>query len=291
VSKAANPPISALLTGVTWLEVVILFWAGCGLLFHPPVMQPFWPWSLAPFNLRFLGALYAAALIAALLQAVSGRWSPARVVTPMIFIFTLVVTVYSLVHLERFDLSRVEAWIWFILYVGVCLNAGVHLWLYRKYPLPQPALYPRGALRGLLWVAVLALGAYGLLLLIAPIAASAFWPWPLDEFHAQLYSVTFLTPALGAWVLLRGATRSDLRALGLTLAAWGVLPILGLILADVSVKRIHWDAAETVSWLLLFGLMGVLGAWLSRAWKENAEPNTFSPLSKNPASQRYSDSD
>jgi hypothetical protein len=128
-------------------------------------------------------------------------------------------------------------------------------------------------------------------LLIAPIAASAFWPWPLDEFHAQLYSVTFLTPALGAWVLLRGATRSDLRALGLTLAAWGVLPILGLILADVSVKRIHWDAAETVSWLLLFGLMGVLGAWLSRAWKENAEPNTFSPLSKNPASQRYSDSD
>ena len=270
MSKAANPPISALLTGVTWLEVVILFWAGCGLLFYPPAMQPFWPWSLAPFNLRFLGALYAAAMIAALLQAVSGRWSPARVVTPMIFIFTLVVTVFSLVHLERFDLSRVEAWIWFVLYVGVCLNAGVHLWLYRKYPLPQPALYPRGALRGLLRVAVLALGAYGLLLLIAPIAASAFWPWQLDAFHAQLYSVTFLTPALGAWVLLRGATRSDLRTLGLTLAAWGVLPILGLILADANIKRIRWDAAETIAWLALFGLMGVLGAWLSRAGKVEA---------------------
>lgn len=270
MSKAANPPISALLTGVTWLEVVILFWAGCGLLFYPPAMQPFWPWSLAPFNLRFLGALYAAALIAALLQAVSGRWSPARVVTPMIFIFTLVVTVFSFVHLERFDLSRAEAWIWFVLYVGVCLNAGVHLWLYRNIPLPQPALYPRGALRGLLWFAVVTLGAYGLLLLIAPIAASAFWPWQLDAFHAQLYSVTFLTPALGAWVLLRGATRSDLRALGLTLAAWGVLPILGLILADANIKRIRWDAAETIAWLALFGLMGVLGAWLSRAGKVEA---------------------
>ena len=270
VSKSANPPISALLRGVTWLEVVILSWAGCGLLFYPPIMQPFWPWPLAPFNLRFLGALYAAALIAAVLQAVSGRWSPARVVTPMIFIFTLVVTVFSFVHLERFDLSRVEAWIWFILYIGVCLNAGVHLWLYRKYPLPQPALYPRGALRGLLRVAVLALGAYGLLLLIAPIAASAFWPWQLDAFHAQLYSVTFLTPAVGAWMLLRGATRSDLRTLGLTLAAWGVLPILGLILADASVKRIRWDAAETIAWLALFGLMAVLGAWLSRAGKVEA---------------------
>jgi len=267
LNKDANPPISALLSGVTWLEVVILSWAGCGLLFYPPVMQLFWPWSLAPFNLRFLGALYAAALIAALLQAVSGRWSPARVVTPMICIFTLVVTVFSLVHLERFDLSRVEAWIWFVLYIGVCLNAGIHLWLYRRFPLPQPALHPQGTLRGMLWSVVVGLGVYGLLLLIAPLAASAFWPWQLDAFHAQLYSVTFLTPALGAWVLLRGATRSDLRALGLTLAAWGVLPILGLILADANVKQIRWDTAETISWLALFGLMSLLGAWLSHAWK------------------------
>ncbi len=269
-----NPPISKLLSGVTGLEVVILFWAGCGLLFYPPVMQPFWPWTLAPFNLRFLGALYAAALIAALLQAVSRRWSPARVVTPMIFVFTLVVTVFSFVHLERFDLSRLEAWIWFVLYIGVCLNAGVHLWLYRKLPLPQPALHPRGALRGMLWVVVVALGVYGLLMLVAPLAASAFWPWKLDAFHAQLYSVTFLTPALGAWVLLRGATRSDLRALGLTLALWGVLPILGLILADASVKRIRWEADETLFWLALFGLMGMLGVWLSRAWQAEAVQNT-----------------
>ena len=257
-----NPRISGLLLGVTWLEVVILLWAGLGLLLYPPIMEPFWPWPLAPFNLRYLGALYTAALIAAFLQAWSGRWSPARVVTPMIFIFTLVVTVYSFVHLDRFNLNRPEAWIWFILYIGVCINAGVHLWLYRKRPLPQPGDCPRGTLRITLWAVIIALGAYGVSLLVAPAAASWFWPWKLDTFHAHLYSVTFLTPALGAWILLRGTTRYEQQALGLTLAAWGLLPIFALSWADATIKRVHWDLADTWLWLALFAAMTGVGGWL-----------------------------
>jgi hypothetical protein len=258
-----NPRISGVLLWVTWLEVVILLWAGLGLLLYPPIMEPFWPWRLAPFNLRYLGGLYTAALIAAFLQAWCGRWSPARVVTPMIFIFTLVVTAYSFVHLDRFDLGRLEAWIWFILYIGVCMNAGVHLWLYRKRPLPQPTVRPRGALWTALLGVTIALGTYGLSLLLAPAAASWFWPWKLDTFHAHLYSVTFLTPALGAWILLRGTTRYEQQTLGLTLAAWGLMPILALILADATVKRVHWDLANTWMWLALFGAMAGIGGWLA----------------------------
>lgn len=269
-----NPRISGVLLGVTWLEVVILLWAGLGLLLYPPIMEPFWPWPLAPFNLRYLGGLYTAALVAAFLQASCGRWSPARVVTPMIFIFTLVVTVYSFVHLDRFDLRRLEAWIWFILYIGVCTNAGIHIWLYRKRPLPQPSSRPRGALRTALWGVTIVLGTYGLSLLLAPTVASWFWPWKLDTFHAHLYSVTFLTPALGAWVLLRGTTRNEQQTLGLTLAAWGLMPILALILADATVKRVHWDLANTWMWLVLFGAMAGIGGWLAVSnrqaeWRED----------------------
>jgi hypothetical protein len=269
-----NPRISGVLLGVTWLEVVILLWAGLGLLLYPPIMEPFWPWPLAPFNLRYLGGLYTAALVAAFLQAWCGRWSPARVVTPMIFIFTLVVTVYSFVHLDRFDLRRLEAWIWFILYIGVCTNAGIHIWLYRKRPLPQPSSRPRGALRTALWGVTIVLGTYGLSLLLAPTVASWFWPWKLDTFHAHLYSVTFLTPALGAWVLLRGTTRNEQQTLGLTLAAWGLMPILALILADATVKRVHWDLANTWMWLVLFGAMAGIGGWLAVSnrqaeWRED----------------------
>lgn len=263
MNNDTNPRITGLLLGVTWLEVAILFWAGLGLLFFPPIIEPFWPWPLAPFNLRYLGALYTAALLAAFLQAWSGRWSPARVVTPMIFIFTLVVTIYSFVHLDRFNLHRLETWIWFLLYIGVCINAGAHLWLYRKRPLPQPSSRPRGAQRSVLWVVVIAFGSYGLSLLVVSSAASWFWPWQLDAFHAQLYSVTFLTPALGAWVLLRGTTRNEQKTLGLTLAAWGLMPIIALIWADATVKRVRWDIPDTWLWLALFAAMAGIGGVLA----------------------------
>jgi hypothetical protein len=263
MSHDNNPRISRVLLAVTWLEVAILLWAGLGLLLHPPVVEVVWPWPLTPFNLRYLGALYAAALVAAFLQARSGRWSPARVVTPMIFVFTLVVTVYSFVHLERFDFGRAEAWVWFVLYIGVCVNAGVHLGLYRTRPLPRPGGRPCGATRIVLWVVTLALGLYGLALLAVPAAASSFWPWRLDAFHAQLYSVTFLTPAVGAWVLLRGTTSADQRALGLTLAGWGLLPIVALFLADAAVQRVPWGSPGPWLWLSLFAAMAGVGAWLA----------------------------
>ena len=72
-----------LLLGVTWLEVAVLLVAGGGLLIALPAVVAIWPWPLTPFNLRFLGALYSAALLAAFIQARVGRWAPARTVTLM----------------------------------------------------------------------------------------------------------------------------------------------------------------------------------------------------------------
>lgn len=110
---------------------------------------------------------------------------------------------------------------------------------------------------------IIALGSYGLLLLVAPAAASWFWPWKLENLHAQqLYSVTFLTPALGAWVLLRGTTRNEQKTLGLTVAAWGLMPIIALFRADVTVKRVRWDMPETWLWLALFAAMAGIGGWM-----------------------------
>ncbi|MDL2338543.1 MAG: hypothetical protein QFE16_11945 [Pseudomonadota bacterium] len=256
----SDPSISAVLIAVTWLEVAVLIVAGGGLLIAHDTVVGVWPWRLAPFNLRYLGALYAAALVAATLQAASGRWSPARVVTPMIFVFTLVVSVYSFVHLDRFDPARVEMWIWFVLYIGVCLNAGVHLWLYRDRPAPGtvPSSGPR---RALLLQAGL-LGSCGASLLIAPDIASRLWPWPIDRFHAHLYSVSFLTPAIGALVLWRSATALDWRALGWTQLAWGSLPVLGLWLADAQVRRVDWSDGATWGWIGLFATIAGMGGWM-----------------------------
>jgi len=259
-ASSNDPRISPLLSGVTWLEVAVLVVAGGGLLIAQPVVVGIWPWPLAPFNLRFLGALYTAALVAAFLQSWIGRWAPARTVTTMIFVFTLVVTACSFIHWDRFDPAKVEVWVWFVLYIGVCVNAGAHLWWYRDARVTGSPP-PSGARAALLAQAVL-LGGYGVALLVAPEHAGRLWPWKIDAFHAQLYSVTFLTPAAGALSLRRSAARVDWFTLGITQIAWGLLPIVALLIVDARVHRVDWLAWTVWAWLGLFVTTAAMGIWM-----------------------------
>ncbi|MDO9316487.1 MAG: hypothetical protein Q7T97_18290 [Burkholderiaceae bacterium] len=259
----ANPRITRLLRAVTALEVVVLAVAGLGLLLDVAAVTGAWPWALKPFNQRFLGAIYSAALVAAAWQAAAGRWAPARTVTWMIFVFTAVVTVLSFAHLSRFDFARPPAWIWFVLYVGVCLNAGAHL----LWPRGQSAVGDPPSPR---WQRVLgmqaAVGVFlGVAHLAAPEVCARYWPWPLNTFHAQLYSVVFLTPAVAAWCLRRATTPADWRTQGSTQIAWGGLPLMGLLLADAGVQRIDWTAAATLGWMSLFALLAIIGLAMWRS--------------------------
>ena len=258
--SATDTRISPLLSGVTWLEVAVLVVAGGGLLIAHPLVVGIWPWSLAPFNLRFLGALYTAALLAAFLQSWFGTWAPARTVTTMIFVFTLVVTACSFVHWERFNPAKVEVWVWFALYIGVCLNAGMHLWWYRRL---RPAGSPPDSWpRAVLLAQALVLGGYGAALLVAPEQAAHIWAWKVDTFHAQLYSVAFLTPAAGALTLMRSATRIDWFTLGITQLAWGLLPIMALVIVDVQLRRVDWTAWPAWVWVGLFLMTATMGVWM-----------------------------
>lgn len=271
--SSSNPHISPLLIAVTCLEVAVLFVAGGGLLIAHPLVTGIWPWSLAPFNLRFLGALYTAALLAAFLQSWFGKWAPARTVTTMIFVFTLVVTVCSFMHWNRFDPARVEVWVWFVLYIGVCLNAGAHLWWYRS--VASAGFPPSSRSSAILITQAIVLGGYGLALMIAPEPAARLWPWKIDAFHAQLYSVTFLTPAVGALSLLRSATRIDWFTLGITQLAWGLLPIFALVIVDLQLHRVDWLAWQVWFWTGLFVMTGAMGAWMLLKAASCSEPTSL----------------
>ncbi|MBL8132479.1 MAG: hypothetical protein JNL42_11525 [Anaerolineae bacterium] len=262
----SDPPVTRLLRGVTAVEVLVLIVSGGGLFFLPTLLGPLWPWALAPFNTRFLGGVYLASMVSAAALAYVGRWGVARLIVPMIFVFTAIVLGVSVGYADRFTQSPLSTLAWFVLYVGIPLNALYHLWIYRKM-LPVPGAPLPSWLRILLGAQVLALGGYGVLLFAAPGTASGFWPWALDDFHARMYSVAFITPALGAWLLLRSASAPELRALGFTQIVGG-LPIVGLIIVDSVVQRVSWSAAGTWLWIVLFGAvfgMGMTLLWQARA--------------------------
>jgi hypothetical protein len=256
-----NPQISNLLRLLTFVEVLVVFASGAGLFLIPESAAALWPWELLPFNARFLGAVYSASCISAVMQTVHGRWSPARLVTPMILVFTAVIMILSFGHLPVFDFQRWEVWVWFLLYIIIPVNCAYHLWLYRNLP-PADPTRPSPTGRAILLTQSIVLGIYGLALLIVPSLAKTFWSWEIDNFHAQMYSVTFLTPAIGAFLLAKAASKTEWLTMGLTQAVLGLFPIIGVIVVDATVKSVNWSSAGPWIWMILFAAIFAISLWM-----------------------------
>jgi hypothetical protein len=256
-----NPQISTLLRFLTFVEVLVVFASGAGLFFIPESAAALWPWELLPFNARFLGAVYSASCISAVMQTVHGRWSPARLVTPMILIFTVVIMILSFGYLRVFDFQRWEVWVWFLLYIIIPVNCAYHLWLYRSLS-PAESLPTRTAARNILLTQAIVLGVFGLALLFVPAFAKNLWSWEIDIFHAQMYSVAFLTPAVGAFVLTKTASNAEWLTMGLTQTVLGAFPILGVLIVDASIKKVDWFAAGTWVWMAVFTSIFAIGLWM-----------------------------
>jgi hypothetical protein len=252
-----NPKLSARVR-LFAAAVVLVLAAGTVLLFYPSLMRPHWPWQLAPFNARFLGAFYTAEMAAILMMGIVNRWSPARLVLIMAVCFTVIVSVVSLWHIERFNFERWAPWGWFFVYVGSALAAAAFVWSNRGLPHPGRAFASPG-LRVFLVVQAATLGLYGLALMAAPEWAAGFWPWRLDRFHAQVYSAIFITAGLGAYLLSRTAAGYELAALGLGLGIFGGGAVLGLWLANGTRQVIHWNAPGTMFWIAGFALVAAFG--------------------------------
>jgi hypothetical protein len=256
-----NPKITTLLYIVTAVESFVLLVAGVGLLLFPSFFRPLWPWELSPFNALLLGAIYSASLVATAIVVYLKRWAPVRVVIPMIFVFTAIILVVCLFYSDRFDFQYWGTWVWFFLYILIPANAAYHIWLYRNLkpvnPNPLPTFW-----RAILLIPTLLLGLYGFSLLIAPVTFSGFWPWQMDAFHGQMYSVLYITPAVGAVLLFRAAASIELLTMGLTQVVGGAVPIVGLWIIDNQVDKIDWSALGTWLWIGSFAIILLTGIGL-----------------------------
>jgi hypothetical protein len=256
-----NPRITPLLRWLTVVEVLVLVGAGVGLFFFTDLARPQWPWEITPFNARFVGAVYLASMIALLMMLVGGRWAPARLVLPMLFTFTFVVLLMTLLELDSFRYERWATWVWLFLYTVLPINAAYHLWLYRhlRPADPKPVPMPwRQCLAGL----ALILAAYGALQFLAPEWSSGFWPWRINAFHGRMYSAVFLAGAVGAFALTRAAARIEYLTLGITYGALGFFVLVGLFLVDAALHTVNWAAPGTWLWVAAFAVSLLVGAAL-----------------------------
>ena len=261
-----NPVLSPLVRVFAAIVSIVLI-AGVILLVYPELISARWPWQLTPFNTRFLGAFYTAELVVILIMAAVNRWSPARLALGMALVFTVLVSLVSLWHLDRFDFARKAPWFWFFVYIASAVVVAAFLWNNRNLPHPGQAFRPRAP--RLFYQAQAALiGGYGLALLLTPQWAAAFWPWRVDAFHSQLYSAIFISAGVGAFMLSRAAARYELATFGLAQILLGIAIIGGTWVVNYERQAFTWTAPGALTWLALFAAIGVCG-YVSVSLSEN----------------------
>ena len=206
------------------------------------------PLRLTPLNYRFVAALYVSGGVGIALALIAPRLIQRRLVTFAFGLATLLVLVLTIIHWQEFmgdDLPHRQIWIF--VYVADPLLALILVPLAGLWP-PRPA--SRHVLSALLWVDGVVFGALGLVLLLAPEAAVAYWPWPLPSLVGQLYACFILTFAVGA---LLAARETEPRVIRDYLIALLSLCVLALLVSVVHFDRFT-QGPSTLAWFALFGL-------------------------------------
>ncbi len=275
-AESPNPSIPGFLRLVTIVECVVVLAAATALFFLPGLSIDIWAWAVPPFNSRYVGAIYFGALLPLVVFAITARWSPGRVVLWMILTFTATIGLVMLLHISSFEWSRPATWGFWFLYLFLPLNAIVFLVLLRRLKASAAVETPL-VLRLLLLLLALGLGLHALGLLIAPQLVTAYWPWPIDAFHGRIYAATFLTPAVGALVMLRRSSPAERLTLGLTLMTGGLLSIMAIVWTSFTVSpdlRVDYRNLGTWVFFVMNLLLAFVGALLlaSAAWRPKAAP-------------------
>ncbi len=208
------------------------FAAGCPLFLRSGDTDQF-AWTIKPpLTAAFLGAAYWASLVLNLLASRERVWASVRSVVVPGFVFTTLMLVATLVHLDRFHLGsssnaagRVVAWIWLVVYITVPPLTLAVLAAQLRGPgtdAPRTNPLPRW-MRAALAAHSLVLVALGVTLFAAPSSADSLWPWTLTPLTAR---------ATGAWLCGTGLTaafaafENDLGRIRAMLAGYGALGAL-----------------------------------------------------------------
>ena len=189
---------------------------GLALLAVPRSSGSFFAWQLRPPSLAaFAGGVYvgSAVLYAAALNA---PWRQARALVAAAVVLSVSVFAVTLAHLDLFDLGRLQAWAWLVLFAGFAVTMGLLL-VTRRGADRRGGAAPPGWARAVLAIVAAALAAVAVGLWIDPAGLP-----PLGGRFAG--SWTALLGFLAGWAAL--ANRRDearLPALGLIALPAGAL--------------------------------------------------------------------
>jgi hypothetical protein len=198
-------------------------------IIQPPWITVVLPWDASPLNARFIAALYLMGAISALLCTIAARYAEVRISLIEIGFVTGVLLLITVPHFGEFT-PQDFPYRWTIFYTIDPLVSALIWWRLRASAPQQAGKNPLAPLF-LTYAAIL--GVAGVILLGLPALAASLWPWALPPILGQVYSVFFLTFALGGVLAAREPGWAGVRVY--------VLANLGMLLLIVGVSFWHAD--------------------------------------------------
>jgi len=227
-------------------------WVGAWGYFVPAEIVRALPWPVPALHARFIAAIYLAGLLAMLLALRAWTLAEVRIPVALAAIWTGMLFVVSMLHLDAFDFAKPQVWFWMGAYAVFPLWGA---WLYfvrgagataTKRP-ADPALVVLG-------VACVLLAAA---LLVVPAQVIAVWPWKLPPLLASIYAGPFLAWGVAALMLAREADPAARRIVLASLLAFAVLALVASLMHE---KLFDFGGNAARVW---FGALGVAAAMLA----------------------------
>src|SRR5204863_6758331 len=193
--------------------IIVAFpaWVAAGGIFFTHRIDDFLPFVVPPLHARFISAMYLAGATMMLFATRARDWHEIRVVTVILAIWTGVLGLVSILHLDAFHWTARPTWFWWFAYIWFPLGAAFISWNQKRetdHP-AEPSLSP--LLRGFL----AALGAvviiFGFVSLLTPATMIKLWPWAITTLLAQIYSAPFLAYGVGCPYASRQHGWSEIR--------------------------------------------------------------------------------
>jgi hypothetical protein len=245
------------------LVLPLLFIAGIQLFVLSGQTGTYFAWTFAaPISAAFMGAGYWAAMFHAYTGARASGWSQVRTSLPASLTATVMLTITTFLHFDKFHLgsplfiTRFVTWVWIAVYIVVPPILAIAWIIQSRLPgahargsNPLPA-WMRGGFAVLAAFALLA----GLGLFFTPGAMSALWPWPVPPLAAR---------AVASWLSAFGVAclsltfENDLRHGVGTCSSLFAFCVLELIVIARYFSAIDWSKPLALVYIL-FLLLGLL---------------------------------
>lgn len=264
--EETDRPMSPLTKVVFWFVAANALVGAVSLIFFPADTARLFFWEInPPINAALFGALYLGGAAVVALVTYRGRWEPARFLIPVLVSAGALITVTTLLHLDRFSPGPRFVY-WLVIYIGAPLLAllfyvqhersGAAKWTATR-PLTQ-------ATRTLAVAVGAVLVVLGILVLIWPAPVVAQWPWPITPLMVRIFASWFSAFGVGLlWFWVERDWERLRHVADLMIAA------AGLDLLMVFIHREDLTSVGLSLWLYcihlaLFGLIGLLMYWLQR---------------------------